>query len=238
MILGRKATLSVVYAERYVLPLVFFCLAWIDLHKLWVNGPEQNGTENLMLAGIARHVLYSQMQIYVGFLLLLGRCTAVPPKNLKDFLVPLIATFYYFSYSAVPWLPAPLRESLSPANLQTLFAAIGLFLNLLGISIAIWSAVSLGRAFGVFIEVKNVVLDGAYRWVRHPMYLGYFCLLTGVVFVNFSIAFFILVPINIVLLLYRARLEEERLCEYSPQYSEYQKHTGFIFPKFRQLWMG
>jgi hypothetical protein len=37
-----------------------------------------------------------------------------------------------------------------------------------------------------------------------------------------------------VLLLYRARLEESRLSEYSMEYREYRKRTGFIFPRFRR----
>jgi protein-S-isoprenylcysteine O-methyltransferase Ste14 len=37
------------------------------------------------------------------------------------------------------------------------------------------------------------------------------------------------------LIIYRARLEEARLAESSPEYQEYQKRTGFIFPRFRGL---
>jgi protein-S-isoprenylcysteine O-methyltransferase Ste14 len=44
-----------------------------------------------------------------------------------------------------------------------------------------------------------------------------------------------LVPIHIALLLYRARLEEARLSEYSAEYQEYRKRTGFIFPRFRRF---
>ena len=237
MIFSRKATLALVYAERYVLPLVCFDLAWIDLHKFWVNGPGVNRTENLLLAAIASHVLYSQRQIITGFLLLLGRRTLAPPRSLKDVLVPLAASFFYFSYEAIPWFPTLLQESLCPVRLQTFFTVFGLFLNLFGLSVALWSVVSLGRSFGVFIEVKNIVTDGAYRWARHPMYSGYLCLITGIGLINFSLAYFILVPINIWLMFYRARLEEERFSEYCPEYLEYRKRTGCFFPKFRQLWM-
>jgi protein-S-isoprenylcysteine O-methyltransferase Ste14 len=59
-------------------------------------------------------------------------------------------------------------------------------------------------------------------------------MLTGLALANFSAAYFILVPIHIALLLYRARLEELRLSEHSTEYREYRKRTGFIFPKFRR----
>ena len=82
--------------------------------------------------------------------------------------------------------------------------------------------------------VRKVILDGPYQWVRHPIYLGYICMLAGLVLANFSAAYFILVPIHIALLLYRARLEEARLSEHSAEYREYMKRTGFIFPRLRR----
>jgi protein-S-isoprenylcysteine O-methyltransferase Ste14 len=231
--LGRKTALTAVYAERYVLSFVFLYLAWIDLHKLWAGGLGQYGTERVLLVEIARHVIYSQLQVYTGFLLLLGRRATVLPQNFKDLLVPLATTFFNLTYSAVPWLPSALQKSLCPIGLQTSFAATGLFLNFIGLMVAVWGAFHLGRSFGVFIEVRKVVFDGAYRWVRHPMYLGFICLLVGLILANFSGAYFILVPIHISLLLYRARLEEARLSEHSTEYREYLRQTGFIFPRFR-----
>jgi len=121
---------------------------------------------------------------------------------------------------------------LCPVAWQAPSVAVGLFLNLLGIWIAIWGAIYLGRSFGVLIEVRQVVLDGAYRRMRHPMYAGYICLLAGFALANFSLAYFILVPLHVFLLLYRARLEETRLAAASPEYQAYCQRTGFIFPKF------
>ena len=238
MVFGRKATLAVVYTERYLMPLVCFGLAWIDLRKLWPNGLGPNETEHLLPAVIASHLLYSQRQVFTGFLLLLSRRTLAPPRSLKDVLVPLAVSFFFFSYEVIPWLPALFQKNLCPVHQQTFFTYLGLFLNLMGLTVALCSVASLGRSFGVFIEVKNIVTNGTYRWARHPMYSGYICLITGIGLVNFSLAYFILVPINIALISYRAGLEEERLSEYSPEYREYRKRTGRFFPKFRQLWMG
>jgi len=49
-----------------------------------------------------------------------------------------------------------------------------------------------------------------------------------------SLAGFMLVPLHMGLLLYRARLEETRLAARSPEYEAYRRRTGFIFPKFGQ----
>jgi protein-S-isoprenylcysteine O-methyltransferase Ste14 len=233
MTLGRKAALTAVYAERYVLSLVYLYLAWIEFHKLWVGWPGRPGTEGAVLIEIARHVIALLLNSFVGFLLLLGHRVAVPPQKFKDILIPLTTSFFTLTYNAVPWFPTPLQKSFCPPGLQTPFTVAGLLLSLVGPAVAIWSVLYLGRSFGIFVVVRKVIFDGPYQWIRHPMYLGFICMLAGLVLVNFSGAYFLLVPIHIFLLLYRARLEEARLSEYSAAYREYLKRTGFIFPKFR-----
>ena len=233
--LGRRAALAAVYVERYGLSILYLCLAGIQLHQIWIfNGAQRTEIESAPFAGIARLVVRLQLDAYVGCLLLFGRRVAVPPRNFEDLFIPLAMTFFNLTYHAVPWFPDLFKKSICPVGLQAPFAATGLFLNLMGLLIAIWGAMYLGRSFSVFIEVKKVVLEGAYRWVRHPMYSGYLCLMAGLALANFSVAYFILVPIHMFLLVYRARLEEARLSECSPEYREYRKHTGFLFPKFRR----
>jgi protein-S-isoprenylcysteine O-methyltransferase Ste14 len=214
---------------------VFLCLAGIRLHRLLVMGAAERAQIGAApLAEVLRQVIWVQLYIYVGLLLLFGRRVMVPPKKVSDLVLPIATTFFNLVYSAVAWFPAELTKSLCPAGWQTPCTAVGFGLNLLGLWIAIWAAVYLGRSFSVLIEVRKVVLDGAYRWMRHPMYTGYVCFLVGFAIANFSLAYFILVPIHIALLLYRARLEEDRLAESSREYQEYRKRTGFIFPRLRR----
>lgn len=56
-------------------------------------------------------------------------------------------------------------------------------MSVLGLSLAIWSEVTL-RRFGVEtwlpIPPKRICRTGPYRWLGHPMYLGHQVLLTGV----------------------------------------------------------
>jgi protein-S-isoprenylcysteine O-methyltransferase Ste14 len=92
----------------------------------------------------------------------------------------------------------------------------------------------LGRSFGIFVSVREIVLRGPYHYVRHPIYLGYIFIWAGLVLANRSVAIVILVAIHTALLIYRARLEEEMLAEASPAYREYMTHTGFLFPKLRR----
>jgi protein-S-isoprenylcysteine O-methyltransferase Ste14 len=233
--LGRRAALAAVYGERYGVSLVFLCLAGFRLHRLLTaSGTERAQIEAAPFTGIISQVIWVQLYVYVGLLLLLGRRVMSPPQKLADLLIPLSSTFFYLSYYAIPWFPAWLKQNLCPPGWQVTCVAVGVVLNLLGLWISIWAAVYLGRSFGVLIEVRKVVLDGAYRRIRHPMYSGYVCFLAGFALANFSLACFILAPLHIGLLLYRARLEEARLAECSPEYQAYRQRTGFIFPKFRQ----
>ena len=82
--------------------------------------------------------------------------------------------------------------------------------------------------------MREIVVKGPYRYVRHPIYLGYVCIFGGLMLVNASPAILSLVPIHFLLIIYRAHLEETRLAESSASYREYMKRTGFIFPKFRR----
>lgn len=233
--LGRHIALAAIYFERYGLSLLFFVLAGLRIHQLMVFGPKEHAEVRAApLVGLLKEVIWVQMYVCIGLLLLFGRRVMSLPQKLQDLVIPLCATFFNVSYLAVPWLPAALQKNLGPVGWQLPCIAIGLLFNLLGLWIAVWGAIHLGRSFGVLIEVRKVVLQGAYRWVRHPIYLGHIFFITGFAIANFSLAFFILVPAHIMLLAYRARLEEARLVEFSPAYAEYQKQTGFLLPKFRR----
>jgi protein-S-isoprenylcysteine O-methyltransferase Ste14 len=233
MTLGQRAGLAAVYLERYGLSLVFLAMAGHRVQQLIVMGQaERAQIAAAPLTGILSQVIWVQLYVYVGVLLLIGRRVMSPPQNFTDLVIPLGTTFFNLAYSAVPWLPMALQKSLCPAGWQMSCLASGLFFNLLGLTVAVWAAIHLGRSFGVLIEVRKPVMRGAYRWVRHPMYVGEICFLIGFAIASFSVAIFVLVPIHIALLLYRAGLEESRLAAVSPEYAAYRKRTGFIFPKF------
>jgi protein-S-isoprenylcysteine O-methyltransferase Ste14 len=231
--LGRRVALAAVYLERYGLSLVFLIMAGIRIHQLVLMGQaERAQVAAAPLTGILSQIIWVQLYLYVGLLLLVGRRVMSPPQNLLDLVVPVGTTFFYLAYSAVLWLPMAFQKSLCPPSWQHFCLALGLFFNLAGLCVTVWAAIHLGRSFGILIEVRKPVMQGAYRWVRHPMYVGDFCFLIGFAIASFSVAIFILVPVHIALLLYRARLEETRLAEVSPEYAEYRKRTGFVFPKF------
>jgi protein-S-isoprenylcysteine O-methyltransferase Ste14 len=231
--LGRRLALAAVYGERYGVSLVFLVLAGRGLRQLLApSGPLRTAIAAAPLTTIVQLVVWVQLYVCMGLLLLLGRRVVSPPQKIADVLLPLISTFFYLAYYTVQWFPPWLSQNLCPAGWQPACLTAGMGLSVIGLWIAIWAAVHLGRSFGVLIEVRQVVLGGAYRRMRHPMYLGYVCLLAGYAIINCSLACFLLVPLHIGLLLWRARLEEARLAAASPAYQEYRRRTGFLLPKF------
>ncbi|MGI9148900.1 MAG: methyltransferase family protein [Chloroflexota bacterium] len=70
-----------------------------------------------------------------------------------------------FMLNVVAYLP--IQDSTSTASLLASSAVV-----LVGTLFTIWSLTMLGRCFGLFPEVRGLVLRGPYRLVRHPVYLG------------------------------------------------------------------
>ena len=235
-IVSRSAVAASGFVERYVLSLVYLFFAWTEFHNLallsldW-SGPA--GIEGIAFIRFVKHVTLFLLQLFIGSLLLIGKSPSSQPRNLRELFVPLAASFFLLTYNAIPLLPASLRENLLPLKMQMPCAEAALVLGILGAAISTWGVASLGRSFGIFVSVREIVLEGPYRFVRHPIYLGYFCIGAGLVLVNASVAIFIIVPIHVLLLICRAHLEETRLAESSESYRDYMKRTGFIFPRLR-----
>jgi len=98
--------------------------------------------------------------------------------------------------------------------------------------VALWGLLYLRRSFALFVAVREVVSGGPYTWVRHPMYLGYLLEVTGLVLSSLSLGMLILGFGFVLLMVIRARLEEQRLLEACPAYRDYMSRTGFIIPHF------
>jgi len=97
----------------------------------------------------------------------------------------------------------------SPSAPQ-IFHLISDSLGLTGALLSTWALISLGRRFGVSPARRGEVCrSGAYRWFRHPIYLGYAMVETGAVILNRSnFPLFILSMGTLVL---RAHMEDQVL---------------------------
>jgi len=109
----------------------------------------------------------------------------------------------------------------------------GIFLTGFGYSLFVWSILARGRyaTSWEMPEDQRLVTWGPYRCVRHPSYLAYFILFTGLFLSLLSLV--ALVPfIAVPGYLRIATVEEELLVKrFGEAYLEYQHTAGKFFPK-------
>ncbi|RFU44611.1 isoprenylcysteine carboxylmethyltransferase family protein [Paraburkholderia sp. DHOC27] len=64
---------------------------------------------------------------------------------------------------------------------------VGAMLQVSGLLLQVYAKASLRRSFGILPANRGVVSRGAYRLVRHPMYLGYLVAEVGFLLTNFGL---------------------------------------------------
>jgi protein-S-isoprenylcysteine O-methyltransferase Ste14 len=114
-----------------------------------------------------------------------------------------------------------------------LLQGIGLALFLLGLGLAVWARVFLGRNWGMPMSEKTepeLVTSGPYRLIRHPIYSGLLLALLGTAL---AVSFYILVVFALLgaYFVYAAVMEERRMTELFPDsYPDYKRSTKMLIP--------
>ena len=81
------------------------------------------------------------------------------------------------------------------------------------------------------VENHQLITDGFYKHVRHPLYLGETIRNFGFVLIFSSIYGVIFIAVGTIFLLYRIEIEEKMLIEeFNEDYIEYQRNTKRIIP--------
>lgn len=163
-----------------------------------------------MRAGIRREGPFARARVLLGIPFLL----ALPVWILAPALL---------GWAQLP-LPAPARWAGAP-------------IGLVGLALLVWVHRALGRNFSGTLALRpdhTLVVDGPYRWVRHPMY-GCFVLL--------MLALLLLTANGVIgglgfgaigaLLVLRTSREEAQLAErFGADYEAYRARTGALFPRW------
>jgi protein-S-isoprenylcysteine O-methyltransferase Ste14 len=110
---------------------------------------------------------------------------------------------------------------------------IGLAVFLLGLALAIWARVYLGRNWGMPMSQKadpELVTTGPYRRVRHPIYSGIILAMIGTT-IAVSLYWLVAVVVLGAYFLYSAIVEERRMARLFPDsYPEYKRSTKMLIP--------
>jgi len=99
-----------------------------------------------------------------------------------------------------------------------------------GTGLAVLGLWYLRRSFSITVEARNVVRNGPYRFIRHPIYLGEVVATLAVAALRFSWQNLLLVFMFITLQLWRAWIEEQKLSVSFPRYHEYAQSAFWVWP--------
>jgi protein-S-isoprenylcysteine O-methyltransferase Ste14 len=93
------------------------------------------------------------------------------------------------------------------------------------------SVLALGRCFGVLPEARGLVTSGAYRHVRHPVYLGELGACVGLAIASVSLVNALVLAVFVAAQTVRMQLEERALTRAFPEYAAYAARTPRIIPR-------
>lgn len=134
----------------------------------------------------------------------------------------------------VPVLRHELRESrLFLAHMGPVVGGLGVALCALGLGLAVWARVHLGRNWGMPMSRKEnpeLITSGPYARIRHPIYAGLLVAMLGSA-IAASVAWLLLVILVGVYFVASARREERLMREQFPdRYAAYRARTNMLVP--------
>jgi protein-S-isoprenylcysteine O-methyltransferase Ste14 len=141
-------------------------------------------------------------------LLLINHAPEVRDWHPVSVISSLLATFYFLLLDPFG------GDTLLPVWMCAFFILFGAFWQ-------IFAKTSLGRSFGLLPAMRSIRTQGAYRYVRHPIYLGYLICDFGFFLAHFNIQNFCVYSGLYALQVIRI-IREERLLSQFPVYQQYQ----------------
>ncbi len=158
--------------------------------------------------------------LVISELLTLGLavCTRVPRErdwNPVTVVVSLCAGFYFLAFRIEP-------------GVHLLPETVAAGLQIAGLVIQVSAKLSLRRSFGILPANRGVVVSGPYRFLRHPIYFGYFVNQGGFLLSNFGIRNLVVLLILWALQMFRV-VREERVLVKDARYREYAARVRYRF---------
>lgn len=136
--------------------------------------------------------------------------------------------------TVMPQLRHPFRDLIYKTPLQNpIIGCIGVILCVLGIGLAFWARIHIGKNWGQPMTIKEqpeLVTSGPYGYVRHPIYAGIMLAIFGSILVS-NILWTIPFVYVCIYFLYSAKTEERNMTKVFPKaYPEYVKRTKRLIP--------
>jgi protein-S-isoprenylcysteine O-methyltransferase Ste14 len=177
---------------------------------------------------LARGVLYAVFVFAAAITLVTTTGPFARDGRRTVLAISLIASFLLVATNLAPMGPRLWMGSPGVAE-------AGVAVTVVGAALAVAALASLGRNFSVIPEARELVTRGAYRFVRHPMYLAELLMIVGVLFGQAQATTLVGTLIVIGLQVHRVRLEESLLrAALSSSFPPFVKQTPYRLVPF--LW--
>ena len=174
-------------------------------------------------AVFAISLLRQAMGLVLILLLMTFLIVRNPAKVKARGVMPRLAAFAgtYLGVLIV-WLP--------PQPIPVVLSSTSLLLMVAGVGFSIYSISHLGRSFSLMAEARNLVMDGPYAKIRHPLYLGEAMSFLGLTLQFLSPLAVALFVVQIGFQLVRMQNEETVLGDLFPEYEQYKANTARLVP--------
>ena len=137
----------------------------------------------------------------------------------------------FHPWTHVPWLQRRLLPS------SQLLDVLSIALTALGVWVAVWARLSLGKNWSGAVTVKvehQLVRRGPYAWVRHPIYTGLLLAMVGMALARNQLCGVFAVALLWLGAWLKSRDEERLMLKtFGADYEDYRRSTGALFPQLR-----
>ena len=160
--------------------------------------------------------------LFLSLTILLLIIRLPPVRNAKGFLPKVAGTVGCLLPVCFLMLPR-----VTPTPWIAIFSSAVVFLGMLA---SIVSLYWLGRSFSILPQARSLVMDGPYRYVRHPLYLAELCIVVGRICELEHPWPLIAMLAATASQFWRMHYEEQVLMEAFPSYHEYASRTARLIP--------
>jgi protein-S-isoprenylcysteine O-methyltransferase Ste14 len=147
-------------------------------------------------------------------------------------LRPLGASFWL---ALIAWMIDPGSMAWSRVSLPIWLRWTGVGMIIIAVGLLVWTFRSLGRNLTDTVVTRQqhtLVVDGPYRWIRHPFYDSAALLMVAISLIAANWFLFVIGSVVFCLLIIRTRTEEENLiARFGSSYRTYMERTGRFLPR-------
>jgi protein-S-isoprenylcysteine O-methyltransferase Ste14 len=148
--------------------------------------------------------------------LALAVCTRVPRERDWSPLTVVVASFASFYF---------LLFSMTP-GIRLIPESVAVGLQIVGMVVQISAKLTLRRSYGILPANRGVVIGGPYRFIRHPIYFGYFIYNAGFLLPSFGLRYLVVLVLLWTMQIIRV-IREERVLIKDPTYRAYTERVRY-----------